>query len=121
LIASVTSRKPAKLSASVGAPGPHDFTVRDIQARQASLPRPLHSIPTLVTVAKRPSERNGTKQEHKDAAVMSQVKKPALAIELRSVTKITKGSKAHSFTLLHLCATFSVPLNCKAVADEDEL
>ena len=33
---------PRKLSASVGAPGPHDFAVRDRDARLASLPRPPH-------------------------------------------------------------------------------
>jgi hypothetical protein len=56
---------PARLSASVGAPGPHDFAVRD------SLIRPRHDgacgyrvhripLPTSVTTAKRPSCGNGT-------------------------------------------------------------
>jgi hypothetical protein len=45
----------AKLSASVGAPGPHDFTVRDTNIRL--LRYRVHRIPrsTSVTIAKRPS------------------------------------------------------------------
>src|SRR5215472_14607907 len=44
-----------QLSASVGAPGPYDFTVRDIVIRL--LTRRVHRIPlpTFVTIAKRPS------------------------------------------------------------------
>ena len=40
---------PAKLSASVGAPGPHDFAVRDNAARRAALSRPPHPTSTFVT------------------------------------------------------------------------
>jgi hypothetical protein len=50
-----------KLDASVGAPGPHDFTVRINAARQRHLR--VHRIPhpTFVTIAKRPScgQRDG--------------------------------------------------------------
>src|ERR1700687_2459437 len=35
----------AKLDASVGASGPHDFTVRVSTIRQASRPRPPHPVP----------------------------------------------------------------------------
>jgi hypothetical protein len=47
----------AKLSASVGAPGPYDFAVRDSVIRL--LTRRVHHIPrpTFVTIAKRPSYR----------------------------------------------------------------
>src|SRR5712664_828315 len=38
-----------KLSACIGAPGPHDFTVRLSCARLAPLSRPPHSGPTSVT------------------------------------------------------------------------
>src|SRR5229473_4610466 len=44
-----------QLSASVGAPGPHDFAVRVSCARLAPLSRPSHPAPTSVTIAKRPS------------------------------------------------------------------
>jgi hypothetical protein len=43
------------LDTCLGVSGPHDFAVRDHAARQAALPRPPHSDPTSVTVAKRPS------------------------------------------------------------------
>jgi hypothetical protein len=49
---------PAKLDASVGASGPHDFAVR--AARLASLPRPPHPAPTSVTIMIRPSCEGGT-------------------------------------------------------------
>jgi hypothetical protein len=39
----------AKLDASVGASGPHDFAVRSSAARLAPLPRPPHPAPTFVT------------------------------------------------------------------------
>src|SRR5262249_22988685 len=45
------------LDANPGASGPHDFSVRDSQARRARPPRPSHSNPTLVTAATRPSIR----------------------------------------------------------------
>ena len=43
-LATVASREllPAKLDASVGASGPHDFAVHAIAARLATLPRPPH-------------------------------------------------------------------------------
>ena len=46
-----------QLDASVGAPGPYDFAVRDIVIRP--LTRRVHRIPlpTFVTIAKRPSYR----------------------------------------------------------------
>ncbi|MDI4239036.1 hypothetical protein OZ411_40310, partial [Bradyrhizobium sp. Arg237L] len=44
-----------KLSASVGAPGPHDFAVRDTRARQSHASRPPHLTATFVTIATRPS------------------------------------------------------------------
>jgi hypothetical protein len=44
-----------RLSASPGAPGPHDFSVRSPAVRPTTALRPPHSNPTLVTVAKRPS------------------------------------------------------------------
>jgi hypothetical protein len=49
----------AKLDASVGASGPHDFTVRLSAVRQRH--RHVHRIPhpTFVTTAKRPSYRDG--------------------------------------------------------------
>jgi hypothetical protein len=48
----------ANLNASVGASGPHDFAVRELQAfvlRQS--PRPPHPTATFVTIASRPSYR----------------------------------------------------------------
>jgi hypothetical protein len=44
-----------QLDICLGMSGPHDFAVREHAARQAAQPRPLHSDPTSVTVAKRPS------------------------------------------------------------------
>jgi hypothetical protein len=51
---------PRKLSASVGAPGPHDFAVRSsaLVSRHQSVHRIPH--PTSVTIAIRPSCRGGT-------------------------------------------------------------
>src|SRR6202035_4522321 len=51
---------PRKLSASVGAPGPHDFAVRSsaLVTRHQSVHRIPH--PTSVTIAIRPSYRGGT-------------------------------------------------------------
>ena len=46
---------PCERSASVGAPGPHDFVVRIRAVRLDALPRPPHPVPTSVTTAKRPS------------------------------------------------------------------
>ncbi len=46
---------PPGLSASVGAPGPHDFAVRDARARQSHTSRPPHLTATFVTIASRPS------------------------------------------------------------------
>jgi hypothetical protein len=56
---------PARLSASVGAPGPHDFAVRDSLIRRANncaCGYRVHRIPlpTSVTIAKRSSCGNGT-------------------------------------------------------------
>ena len=53
----------AKLSASLGAPGPHDFAVRDIVTRLVRYR--VHRIPhpTLVTIAKRPSYRRRDARE----------------------------------------------------------
>jgi hypothetical protein len=57
-LATVTRKMPKHLcglSASVGAPGPHDFAVRDNIIRLVT--RRVHRIPrpTFVTIAKRPS------------------------------------------------------------------
>jgi len=41
----------AKLDASVGASGPHDFAVRVCAARQSAHPRPPHPRPAFVTIA----------------------------------------------------------------------
>src|SRR5229473_8155812 len=67
----------ARLDASVGASGPHDFAVRESVSRQRAgyrsqvfrpalrshraqtLPRPPHPIPTSVTTMIRPSSRDG--------------------------------------------------------------
>src|SRR5262249_36981835 len=53
-----------QLDASVGAPGPYDFAVRDIVIRP--LTRRVHRIPlpTFVTIAKRPSlwKQDGSKE-----------------------------------------------------------
>jgi hypothetical protein len=53
------------LGASVGAPGPHDFTVRKRLGRRAQrlrqkLSRPSHPASRFLTTAKRPSCRSGT-------------------------------------------------------------
>jgi hypothetical protein len=45
----------AKLDASVGASGPHDFAVRESCVRLAQLTRPPHPTATFVTIATRPS------------------------------------------------------------------
>src|ERR1700751_5612223 len=49
-----------ELGACMGAPGPHDFAVRDDAARLTAHPRPSHSAPRFVTIAIRPSCRRGT-------------------------------------------------------------
>jgi hypothetical protein len=46
---------PPELSASVGAPGPHDFAVRVTCSRQSHASRPPHLTATFVTIASRPS------------------------------------------------------------------
>jgi hypothetical protein len=45
---------PAGLSASVGAPEPHDFAVRRCCVRLSQHPRPPHLTATFVTIASRP-------------------------------------------------------------------
>jgi hypothetical protein len=47
----------ARLDASVGASGPHDFAVRVSHARQSQLSRPPHPTARFVTIASRPSCR----------------------------------------------------------------
>ena len=49
-----------RLDASVGASGPHDFTVRLRRSRQQHRPRPPHPASTSVTIAKRPLQRGRT-------------------------------------------------------------
>jgi len=49
-----------ELDASVGASGPHDFAVRIGRSRLQHHQRPPHPVPTSVTIAKRPSDRDGT-------------------------------------------------------------
>jgi hypothetical protein len=51
-----------KLDASVGAPGPHDFAVRSSMLRLRTPIRPSHPAPTFVTIAKRPSYRDRTRE-----------------------------------------------------------
>jgi hypothetical protein len=45
----------AKLDASIGASGPHDFAVRISHARQSQHLRPSHPTARFVTIASRPS------------------------------------------------------------------
>jgi hypothetical protein len=52
--------KSARLSASVGAPEPHDFAVRDERHSSHDASRPSHPASRIVTTAKRPSCRSGT-------------------------------------------------------------
>jgi hypothetical protein len=56
---------PERLSACIGAPGPHDFAVRRHVARRADIAC-VHRIPrsTSVTIAKRPSCRGGTRSNN---------------------------------------------------------
>jgi hypothetical protein len=56
-VACKTRKRLCGLSASVGAPGPHDFAVRDRVIRLMT--RRVHRVPrpTFVTIAKRPSYR----------------------------------------------------------------
>jgi hypothetical protein len=49
----------AKLDTSVGVSGPHDFAVRVSAVRLATLPRPPHPAPTLVTMANAPLSEDG--------------------------------------------------------------
>jgi hypothetical protein len=64
-LATVVMRtKSAKLDASVGASGPHDFAVRNCAVRprqcwRCCALRPPHPAPTFVTIAKRPSIGTG--------------------------------------------------------------
>jgi hypothetical protein len=51
-----------KLDASVGASGPHGFAVRISTLRLRAPIRPSHPAPTLVTIAKRPSYRDRTRE-----------------------------------------------------------
>jgi hypothetical protein len=60
---SLRGNRSAKLDASVGAPGPHGFAVRNGAARLASLSRPPHPASTSVTIAIRPSYRGGIARE----------------------------------------------------------
>ncbi len=50
---------PAKLDASVGASGPHDFAVRAQCHSSFDMPRPSHPASTSVTIAKRPCCEDG--------------------------------------------------------------
>jgi hypothetical protein len=52
-----------QLDASVGASGPHGFAVRKISAFVNALLASTASRPTSVTIAKRPSWRNGTARD----------------------------------------------------------
>jgi hypothetical protein len=65
----LTESLPRKLSASVGAPGPHDFAVRQLHHRRGAYApdaASVHRIPssTSVTTAKRPSCEDGTKSKY---------------------------------------------------------
>ena len=74
------------LSASHGAPGPHDFAVRAYAARRSAPSRPSHSNPRLVTTAIRPS--CGSEQNKNIKKVVRGVnrKMPAAAV-LESMAK----------------------------------
>jgi hypothetical protein len=55
LIVTVAALKlSARLDASAGASGPHDFAVRDPRRSSKAHPRPPHPIPTFVTMANAP-------------------------------------------------------------------
>jgi hypothetical protein len=53
---------PGRLSACIGAPGPHDFAVRDKRHSSHDASRPSHPASRIVTTAKRPSHRGGTRK-----------------------------------------------------------
>jgi hypothetical protein len=58
--------KRGNLSASTGAPEPHDFSVRTMsfvraQTTRCDMSRPSHPTPRVVTIAIRPSCRGGTR------------------------------------------------------------
>jgi hypothetical protein len=55
---------PAKLDASVGASGPHDFTVRKQSALVRSAVRVHRIPPAFVTIAKRPFAGTGQKRNN---------------------------------------------------------
>jgi hypothetical protein len=48
-----------QLDASVGASGPHDFAVRTLAPSSEAPPASTASQPASVTIAKRPSDRDG--------------------------------------------------------------
>jgi len=52
-----------QLDASIEASGPHDFAVRNWRSRQQHRSRPSHPATTFVTIAKRPSKRDGTESQ----------------------------------------------------------
>ena len=54
----------AKLDASVGASGPHDFAVRRSALSSAAPHASIASRPTSVTIASRPSCRDGTESKY---------------------------------------------------------
>jgi hypothetical protein len=54
----------AKLDAGVEASGPHDFAVHRKRPRRKRRPRPPHPALTSVTIAKRPSRRDGTELQY---------------------------------------------------------
>ncbi len=60
VVGEMRSRIFAKLSASLGAPGPHDFAVRIDAVRLSAPTRPPHPTSRFVTIAIRPSCRGGT-------------------------------------------------------------
>ena len=49
-----------QLDTSVGASGPHDFAVRKLAHSSVALPASTASRPAFVTIAIRPSDRDGT-------------------------------------------------------------
>jgi hypothetical protein len=62
-LAAVMSRSFYSLVASVGATGPHDFTVRDSSARRARRRSHRIPLPTSVTIAIRPTVEAGCREE----------------------------------------------------------
>ena len=66
-----------ELGASVGASGPHDFTVSDLGVRLTQGRVHRIPLPTFVTIAKRPSSRPGTRGKVPVICPTAQARSPA--------------------------------------------